>query len=302
MIFMVSALTLGNALLSQSVLADTFQSTSNSSTTAAALPGGTEPGRVDADPAYDANADMDKTQNHQKHVKKHAHTTVSTHAPMKDKCPETKPFCWIDNLSGNMAMTSNYVFRGVSQTRNLPAVQGSLTYQFPIGLYLNAWGSNVKFEDTDATLELDSIVGWRGDIWEDFSYDLNLDRYNYPGAAELSYLEFNSVFNYKIFQFGYSYSANVYATHGVGRYYLFGINYDIPCQYTFNIPDVSIHATAGHYTLPKAAGDSYNDYSAWVSKKVKNYLFTIQWTGTNGRQHAYPIDSNHLFASVTAEF
>jgi uncharacterized protein (TIGR02001 family) len=304
MIFMVSALMLGNTLLSQSVFAETFQSTSNTATT---LPTNTEPGRVDADPAYDANADMsadtNKAQLHRSHTKKRSHATVTANAPMKDKAPDCKPYDWLDNLSGNMTMASNYVFRGVSQTRNLPAVQGSLTYQFPIGLYLNAWGSNVKFIDTDATLELDSLVGWRGDIWEDFSYDLNVDRYNYPGAAELSYLEFNSVFNYKIFQVGYSYSDNVYATHAPGRYYLFGINYDIPSQYTLSIEDVSIHATAGHYTLPKVAGDSYNDYSAWVCKRFhKTYLATLQWTGTNGRQHAAPIDSNHLFVLLTAEF
>ena len=210
------------------------------------------------------------SRHHHKHAKKTLACTVKKSAPMKDQASnDTKPFCWLDYLSGNMTMASNYVFRGISQTRNLPAVQGSLTYQLPIGLYANAWGSNVKFEDTDATLELDSIVGWRGDFWEDFSYDLNIDRYNYPGAHELNYNEFNSVFNYKIFQLGFSYSGNVYATHQTGLYYLLGINYDIPCKYTFEITDVSVHATAAHYSLPRAAGNSYNDYSAWISKNLK---------------------------------
>src|SRR5579863_7214452 len=42
-------------------------------------------------------------------------------------------------LSGSLAFTTNYIFRGVSNSENLPAVQGSLTYTFPIGIYLNLW-------------------------------------------------------------------------------------------------------------------------------------------------------------------
>ena len=227
MIFMASALILSNALLWQNAAAE---STNN-------LPGGTEPGRVDADPAYDANADMDTSQasttqsttnqdtvkpkHHcKKHAKKRTHATVACKT-MKDQAPkeEAKPESWLDYLSGNMAMTSNYVFRGLVKRVTFLPVQGSLTYQLLSVLYVNAWGSNVKFEDTDATLEMDSIAGWRGDFWEDFSYDVNFARYNYPALHELSYNELNSVFNYKILQLGYSYSGNAFATHGVGRYY-----------------------------------------------------------------------------------
>lgn len=315
MIFMASAFILSNVLLLQPAIAETANN----------LPGGSEPGRVDADPAYDANIgtngntadqgtaanntdqDTAKPQKKKKHAKKRSHTTVAVPC-MKDKPPieppkeEEKPVSFLDYLSGNMTLTSNYVFRGISQTRNLPAVQGSLTYQLPVGVYANVWGSNVKFLDTDATVELDSIAGWRGDFWEDYSLDVNFARYNYPGATELSYNELNSVFNYKILQLGYSYSGDAFATHGVGRYYLIGLNYDIPPEYIYCIENVSVHATTGHFTLPRAAGNSYNDYSAWISKGFKNYLLTLQWTGTNGRQHSAPIDSNHIFALLTAEF
>jgi uncharacterized protein (TIGR02001 family) len=305
-IFMVSACVLANSLLSQNVAADTFQSTSNTAATPAA--GTTSATTASADQSNQVSSSAPQTTQLHKghyHKKRNANATVAANATMKDQAPNDKAPCWMDNLTGQMDFTSNYVFRGVSQTENLPAVQGGLTYQFPIGAYFNLWGSNVKFTDTDATIELDTIAGWRGNFWgswSDLSYDLNIDRYNYPGASELAYNEFNSVFNYKIFQFGYSYSANAYASHGPGRYYIFGLNYDIPSQYTLTIENVSAHATIAHYTLPKRAGDSYNDYSIWISKKLKNYTLTLQWTDTNGRQHNSPYDSSHIFAILNADF
>ena len=315
-IFTVSACVLTNLLLSQNVAADTFQSTSNNATTPAAgsttasTTTTTTTASSDADTSSAANAAhatyIGKGHHHRMHAKKNADANVSANAPMKDQAAkDAKPCSWLDNLSGQMDLTSNYVFRGTSQTENLPAIQGGLTYQFPIGAYLNVWASNVKFPDTDATIEMDTIAGWRGNFWgswSDLSYDLNIDRYNYPGAQELAYNEFNSVFNYKILQLGYSYSANAFASHGPGRYYIIGLNYDLPPQYALSIEDVSIHATAGHYTLPKNAGDSYNDYSMWVCKKIKNYTLTLQWTDTNGRQHNSPYDDSHIFAILNADF
>lgn len=290
MIFMVSACAIANSLLSQNVAADTLAATSTATTSTSTATTQTE-------------SASNTGHHHKRHAKKHVNATIAATASMKDQAPkEAKTCSWLDNLSGQMALASNYVFRGVSQTQNLPAVQGGLTYQFPIGAYLNVWASNVKFPETDATIEMDTIAGWRGEIWEDLSYDLNLARYNYPGARELNYNEFNSVFNYKIFQFGYSYSADVFASHKPGRYYLIGINYDIPSKYTLNIEDISIHATTGHYTLPVQAGNSYKDYSVWISKKFRNYTLTAQWTDTNGRQHNPPYDGSQLFVILNASF
>lgn len=220
--------------------------------------------------------------------------------------PTTKKqetFHWLDGLSGNFALTSNYVFRGISQTENLPAIQGSLTYLLPVGLYVSVWGSNVKFTGTDATVELDTIAGYRSSIGEDFSLDINFARYNYPSARELNYNEINSVFIYKILQFGFSYSGNEYNSHDVGTYYNGGINYNIPSQYIFNIEDVNLLALLGYSNLSRAAGGSYSDYNIALSKKINEvYTLMVQWTGTNGGQHNPPYDSNHLIGTLTANF
>ena len=56
-------------------------------------------------------------------------------------------------ISGNVAIASDYVFRGISQTNNEAALQGGIDYSYdfgPAAVHAGIWGSNVKF--TDATL------------------------------------------------------------------------------------------------------------------------------------------------------
>jgi uncharacterized protein (TIGR02001 family) len=223
-------------------------------------------------------------------------------APVMKDVPPVEEKSWVDNLSGNLAWVSNYMFRGISQTRNLPAVQGSLTYSFPYGIYANAWGSNVRFVDSPATVEMDTILGVRNTIGENFTYDISGARYNYPGAKDLNYNELNTVFNYYFLQAGYSYSANEYNSHTTGQYYQGGINYEIPSNYVFGLNGVNILALFGHFSLKQPAGNSYNDYNVMLSKKIKSYTFAAQWTSTNGRAKNSPYDGSTLIGQVIANF
>lgn len=51
------------------------------------------------------------------------------------------------HFSANVAVTSDYRFRGVSQSAKDPALQGGVDYTHPTGLYLGAWGSTIDFGD-----------------------------------------------------------------------------------------------------------------------------------------------------------
>jgi hypothetical protein len=54
----------------------------------------------------------------------------------------------------NAAATSEYMFRGISQTDDHPAIQAGAGYSWSNGLYVGAWASNVDFgEDTDAEVD-----------------------------------------------------------------------------------------------------------------------------------------------------
>ena len=91
----------------------------------------------------------------------------------------------------NAAATSEYLFRGISQTDDHPAIQAGAGYSWSNGLYLGAWASNVDCgEDTDA--EVDTFIGWNGDVTESVNLDVQLVRYNYigePAGVDYAYNE-----------------------------------------------------------------------------------------------------------------
>jgi uncharacterized protein (TIGR02001 family) len=63
-------------------------------------------------------------------------------------------------LSANVTLASDYVLRGLSQTAHQPAMQGGFDWEHPSGFYLGVWGSNVHFQDSPASLEMDGYGGY----------------------------------------------------------------------------------------------------------------------------------------------
>ena len=212
------------------------------------------------------------------------------------------------SFSGSADLTSNYVFRGISESNNNPVVQGSLTYSLQTtGIYFNVWGSTVDFLDNQgkrARIELDTSIGIANPITDNANYDISLARYNYPNAGAADYNELIVIANYQFLEGTIGYSPNAYNSHKTGIYYQLGLNYDlpVPAKYSY-FQGISMSATVGHYSLPKSAGlDSYNDYSVTVSKKISNYILSLGWTGTDGRAHDAPLDNNHIVGTVAVNF
>jgi uncharacterized protein (TIGR02001 family) len=61
------------------------------------------------------------------------------------------------NFSATLTFATDYLSRGVSQTDNKPAVQGSFDYKHPIGVHLGTWGSNVDDYVSKGNVELDVV-------------------------------------------------------------------------------------------------------------------------------------------------
>jgi uncharacterized protein (TIGR02001 family) len=209
-------------------------------------------------------------------------------------------------LTGNFDITTNYVFRGISNSNNNPAFQGGLTYTFlSTGIYLNVWGSNVDFADpqgNQATVEADTIVGIANDINDDWSYNISFDRYNYPKAAAANYNEVIGLLTYKIFTLTVADSLNVYGYHRNGLYYNGLINVDIP-EKIFHLDGLTAQASYGHYSLPRSVGLlSYNDYMVGLDKTLGIYDLRLQYTNTNHRSDSSGLDTGTVIATLTANF
>ena len=100
------------------------------------------------------------------------------------------------DLSGNATLTSDYIWRGTSQTQGNPALQAGVKLAASNGLYASLWGSNVAF--ADARSEFDFTVGWSHALDDDWSLDANVLHYRYPSTTtDLDWTELNGTLTYR---------------------------------------------------------------------------------------------------------
>ncbi|MBB5697989.1 TorF family putative porin [Sphingomonas yantingensis] len=89
-------------------------------------------------------------------------------------------------VSGSASITSDYRFRGVSQSDKEMAIQGGITISHESGFYVGTWGSNLAGWGTfgGANMELDLIGGFKTPIGGGGTLDVGVTWYMYPGGAD----------------------------------------------------------------------------------------------------------------------
>jgi uncharacterized protein (TIGR02001 family) len=94
-------------------------------------------------------------------------------------------------LAFNVGAVTDYRYRGISQSRFRPAVQGGVDFSHKSGVYVGVWGSTIKWikdagtiaaaNTGNANLEIDLYGGYKGSIIADkLSYDVGGLYYFYP--------------------------------------------------------------------------------------------------------------------------
>jgi len=178
-------------------------------------------------------------------------------------------------VSGSLTLTSDYLFRGFTQTNEKPAIQGGLEWSSEkSGFYAGTWGSSISWldlgDDFSSQLELDGYVGFRGQFTDDFSYDVGVLYYGYPGdfpsgfnKADTTELYFG--IGYGIFSLKYSYAVTD----------LFGIDdsdgssyLDFGISKGFADDSWTISAHYGKQFISGAANSDYSDWSVGISKAL----------------------------------
>ena len=81
-----------------------------------------------------------------------------------------------EGMSANVALTSNYKFRGQDQGSNKPALQGGFDFSAG-GFYVGNWNSSIGF--TNSGLEMDFYGGYKGEA-AGLGYDVGVLQYYYP--------------------------------------------------------------------------------------------------------------------------
>jgi uncharacterized protein (TIGR02001 family) len=211
------------------------------------------------------------------------------------------------SLKANIALTSNYMFRGISQTNNGPAIQGGFDYTYvPLGLYAGVWASNIDSSSKvidpataalppdqqivlqnpgydGASMELDLKAGWAPTFGK-LGIDLGYLRYQYPmtktnanNTNEVHLGVSYDVLGYFTPKATANYSDNFYGLKGAWYY---DLTVTVPLPYAISL--------AGHYgwtqfnNSPNHGGSyNYEDYSVSLSREFYGVTLAVAWVDRN---------------------
>lgn len=218
-------------------------------------------------------------------------------------------------ITGNIAVTSDYMFRGLTQTWGGPAIQGGADVSMKNGFAAGFWASSVSDKSyPGASLELDLYASYGTQIDDDWSWRAGLYGYLYPkgnldeaGLASRSFdtLEANGSLTWKWLTLKYSRALTDYFGIDTEQGYRDdskGTSY-VQLDATVPIDDrwsVSLHAArtdvAARLATPLANGADDPDYSDFGA--TLKCQFAQRWSASLGATYA----DNKSFYGDTASF
>jgi uncharacterized protein (TIGR02001 family) len=194
----------------------------------------------------------------------------------------------ISPFTGTLAITSDYMFRGVTQSDENPALQGNVdwNHDYANGLSskLGVWASNVDFNDGDeASSEFDLYASLnknlgKADVGASVTYyaypgaDSNLD-YNYFEVAALAAYDFDvASVNASV-----AYSPEFFLDSGDAYYTKLGASVPLPCKFTLD-------GHVGYQFVDKNTKFGLPDYSDWalgVGYNLEGFDLKAEYVDTN---------------------
>jgi uncharacterized protein (TIGR02001 family) len=213
------------------------------------------------------------------------------------------------SVSGSVAVVNDYLFRGLSQTNRDPAVQPGIEYDHASGWYIGAWGSNISWlsdvstsaAPVSSSVELDFYTGYRGTFAADWSYDVGLYEYYYPGSYPAGFVR--------------PYTTEAYASlawKGISLKYsqtltnLFGFAdsknsgyVDLSWNKEFS-PGWTFNSHVGHQDVANSPGFSYTDWKIGVTRAFdKGYSIALGYYDTDASRSSYTNAYGHYVGRST---
>ena len=182
-------------------------------------------------------------------------------------------------FSGNVTLTSDYVFRGFTQTDGAPMIQGGFDYADD-SFYVGTWASGVDFGDGTST-EIDVYAGWTPTVGA-FDLDLGAIYYWYPDAPDNPEQNFVEVYAGASTMIGESlevgaslaYSPDFYLE--VGDAFYCAASAGIPLGESFGLD-----ATIGYSDFSDLSGADYTDWSLGLTTSVQGFDLDFRYIGTD---------------------
>ena len=222
----------------------------------------------------------------------------------------------------SVTVTSNYLFRGISQTERGAAAQGNLEYSYPAGMvtpYVGSFISNVQFPDGSfgqlrQRLEVDFVGGVRIAPVQKVIRDFGAITYLYPtntvdknpNPQGVGNPQWNEVYGKASYDFGLAkmvasvfYTSQFSAASGKGVYVEGGA--DVPLPFL----DLTAIGRVGRQTIERNANFGFPDYTTWnlgLSREVLGFVVTGMYSDTDVKRGAsLGQDINRANPTITEE-
>jgi len=191
-----------------------------------------------------------------------------------------------DSWGGSIALTSDYVLRGVSQSDGKAAVQVDLHYDLPSGLLAGLWASSVKLNSQEpTTAEVDAFLGYRWPVGNDWSTKLTAIHYAYPWNSPDAHYDYDEIiagaaYLDRVFvTAAYSPNTSRYSNRGLIRNRA-AFSYDtalqIPLKQAF-----SASAGVGYYDVSRLVGTGYWYWNAGLGYDFRPFHLDVTYVGTS---------------------
>ena len=209
------------------------------------------------------------------------------------------PVVSMADVAINVGVFSDYRYRGISQSRLKPAIQGGVDYSNgPV--YLGLWASSIKWIGDfggDADVEIDLYGGIKGDLGGGFGYDVGVLTYQYPSnklTPSANTTELYGAVTYGPGTLKYSHAVtNTFAnTNSKNSYYL-----DLSASFDLGdglmlVPHLGYQKIKG----PFSEVGSYTDYALTLSKDFSGLVVSAAVVGTDADKSFYssPVNGKEL--------
>ena len=193
-------------------------------------------------------------------------------------------------FSANVGLFSDYLYRGITQTLEGPAIQGGFDYSHTsTGFYAGVWASNVDF-GADANIEIDYYGGIAGSFSNGVSWDIGGLYYQYAGSDDEPEEDFAEAYVSLGYTFsdvsyepsvgvGVNYSPDFFGEDGDGVYVYGSLDLSLPHDFGLSFyvgyQDVEGDQTSG------PAGFDYVHYSVGLSRSFGPVDLGVSWNDAN---------------------
>jgi uncharacterized protein (TIGR02001 family) len=215
----------------------------------------------------------------------------------------------LDDFGGSLALTSDDVFHGISQTCGDPAAQGDLHYrssggEAPTEAFAGVWGSAGVGESVcDKARELNLYAGYTLAVGPDSSATLTYTHYEYPGGAYILQPIAGYRYDYDALEAQWAWQDQVYLTVAWTPDALRYLNYSVARDRSALSYGLQLHqplprgfslaAGVGYDEIADPFGTGFGFWNAGLGYTLGPVQLQAEYVGTSPR-------ADRLFSSYVA--